>query len=144
MLAEQLAEEEVLVQIPPDGIEQIASLVAPFLEDVIPYSGGKLEVSDMLERFKSGASQLWVIWETGEEAVLGVGATMLINYPRRKVCKAWLFASSDYRRCFPKLLELEAWARDEGCASMEITGRKGWSRVFTDYDNVGCILRKEL
>lgn len=144
MLAEAQIEPDALVMIPPDGVDEVEPLVTPFLEKIIPYSGGKLEVADILDRFRSGVAQLWIIWEPETQEVIGVGSTILATYPRRKVCKAWMFAATDYRRCYCKLEELEEWARAEGCASIEITGRRGWRRVFKDYDEVACVLRKEL
>lgn len=136
--------EDVLVQIPVDGIDQVEELVTPFLDRLIPYTLGRLTTPDLLEMFRSAKAQLWLIWSVDERELLGVGSTVLKVYPQRKVCKAWMFIGEDYRRCYEKLEELENWARDQGCASMEITGRKGWARVFKEYEEVGCVLKKEI
>ena len=38
----------------------------------------------------------------------------------------------------------ETWLQKEGCHRVLIRGRKGWARVFPEYQEEGIILMKEL
>lgn len=44
----------------------------------------------------------------------------------------------------PLLREIDAYAKQQGCAAMRIFGRRGWRRVLKDYELTGYILERTL
>lgn len=81
---------------------------------------GTHSVEDVIAACVEGRAQ-W--WEYGGS----IAVTEVLVYPRMKVCRGWLAAGD-----FNEILEIEknviAWAKSQGCARLEITGRKGWAR----------------
>jgi hypothetical protein len=73
--------------------------------------------------------QLWILCR--DAAIVGALVTEIVRWPRRAVCRLVLAGAQDGLR--EEWLAcrgvIEAWARQEGCASMEIYGRPGWARL---------------
>jgi hypothetical protein len=67
----------------------------------------------------------------------------IVDYPQRATCRIWL-AGGDMDELLEAEKELRVWAKERGCESMEIIGRKGWERVLTEYKSSAVILTKEL
>lgn len=133
-----------LVAVAPHDVPVWAELVAPHLVGVQECSSGKFSVKDVLGRASGEQAQLWAVIDD-EFNVIGSGATELVEYPGRRVCRLWL-VGGEIRRLMPHLQEIEQFARDEGCASIEIDGREALKRVLAEagFDLAHVCMSKEL
>jgi hypothetical protein len=128
--------------IPRDKIDDVAPLITPHLLSVIERSHGQWTLAGMLDGFKSGAMQLWIIWNGDLTAV---GATELaFTQSGDKLCKI-LFLTGEHSLDWLHLIdELEGWAKIEGCQRMAGHMRKGWAKRLPDYRMTHIYLEKEL
>ena len=89
----------------------------------------------------AGLQQLWLAWNgTSIEAI---AVTQLTTVGDKKYCVIVACSGSEWR--FLQFLhDLEQFAKDEGCKTMRINGRKGWQRALADYKLKYVVLDKEL
>lgn len=88
--------------------------------------------ADILDR----RAQLWFF---GDAAVV----TQVCEYPKMRTLRVWLAGGNldTLRRAMPALDDA---AREFGCKRIEVDGRKGWSRIMTDYYVERVVLTKEV
>jgi len=67
----------------------------------------------------------------------------IVDYPQRISCRIWL-AGGDMDELMEAEKNICVWARELGCTSMEIIGRKGWERQLSDYTASAVVLVKDL
>lgn len=61
-----------------------------------------------------------------------------------KVCTIIACGGSGVLKVLPLLERIEQYAKQEGCRSVIVYGRKGWARALRDYSTAAVVLRKEL
>jgi hypothetical protein len=88
-----------------------------------------------------GLQLVWLAWD-GKD-IIAVATTQLIK-PRNKVCVLTACHGYDREKWQPLLACIEKYAKDEGCRSLRIYGRKGWQRVLTTYRVEHIVLEKTL
>ncbi len=129
-----------LVCVDPARISEIWPHASRLIRSAVLKAG----VSDFGEVEKSvltGRSLLWLAWESEIEAA----ATTTLNTANgRKICTIVACGGADMGSWLPLIAGIEAYAREEGCAAMNIIGRKGWARVLPDYKERLVILEKEI
>ena len=76
-------------------------------------------------------------------ASVGV-VTVLVLYPKYKACRIWLGAGEKREISDEIVPDIEKWARERGCARMEVMGRKGWTRVLRSYEQTHTVLERAL
>jgi len=67
----------------------------------------------------------------------------IVDYPQRATCRIWL-AGGDMEELIEAEKDICIWARERGCDSMEIIGRKGWERQLRDYKPTATVLVKDI
>lgn len=67
----------------------------------------------------------------------------IVDYPQRATCRIWL-AGGDMEELIEAEKNVCDWARELGCDSMEIIGRRGWERQLRDYKPTATVLVKDL
>jgi len=94
-------------------------------------------LEDVARAIVDNHAQLW----RGKHSEI---VTEIKVYPTIQVCRIWL-AGGDMDELVKEMLpDVEAWAKERGCARMEICGRKGWKRVLKDYREQYAVLTKEI
>lgn len=83
--------------------------------------------------------QLWI----GGEPVRAVMTGEFVTYPHGRSYRA-TFAAGDLALLREGMPVLKAWTKSRGATSIEIEGRKGWSRALPDFREEAVILRMEL
>ncbi len=130
----------------------LSSVPADKARDVWPYVNGRIWramnrgglgsyriVKDMI---LDGRAMLWLAQDG--ERIHAVAVTSLAITEWRKVCEITALAGSGMRNWFAFLPAIERYAKNEGCSSMRLMGRKGWARVLKDYKSKHVILEKDL
>jgi len=79
-------------------------------------------------------------WQASDGSTI---VSQLRSEPGGDVLDLWL-AEGRLEPLLELHLEVQAWARDQGCRKMRIIGRPGWERVLTGYVKTGVVLECEL
>jgi hypothetical protein len=101
---------------------------------------GEWSVAEIKGQINKGAL-LWIIWDG--EALKAACVTRLVEIKGEKMLQVIACAGSneDWRTRFE---EIEDYARNEGCVKAQIQGRKGWQRIFSDYELAWVTLERRL
>lgn len=133
-----------LVGIPSDQAAQVWPLVETWIATVCDRDG-KYRPEDVLARCCTGRAQLWIAWNEAAACALAAIVTQIQRFPRRTEAEIWLVGGEDRKRWVPEALgTLEAWAREQGCNSIEAAGRPGWRDDLAGWRRDLVIYRKEL
>ncbi len=134
-----------LVCVNPEQIFEFWPHARGFIKSALDSTG--LGDFDALEHeVLSGDQLLWLAWSGKIEAA----ATTHLS---RNVCTLTALASAKpghgeplWQRAgmWPLFERIEQYAKDEGCSSMRLYGRKGWERVLDGYKVEHVILEKAL
>lgn len=92
---------------------------------------------DIEKQVLAGEQLLWLAWSEQIEAA----ATTHLS---RNVCTLTACSGHQRERWLPLFETIEKYARDEGCHTMRIYGRRGWERVLDGYRVEHVILEKGL
>ena len=85
---------------------------------------------------------LWLAIESG--SVLAAAVTKVTQDNGERLCTIVACAGHDWTKFGPLIAGLEAYARAERCAAIEICGRPGWMRRLPDYRLAKVVIRKRL
>lgn len=96
----------------------------PWIAAALEYAGGTHTLQDIEDGIRAGQFLLW----PGERGCL---VTEIIDFPRKRVLNVWL-GGGDMDQLKDMHDSVVAFARYAGCASVTITGRPGWARVWRD------------
>jgi len=114
--------------------------VRPFVARALAEGAGQFVEEDIRGALERRDMQLWIVRpaersSTAGDAgrrVLGALITEIVAYPRLKACRLLLGSASGGARdaWLGWRPAIEAWARANGCAAMELYGRPGWARLI--------------
>jgi hypothetical protein len=104
----------------------------------------KIDEKSLCELLRVDDAQLWIVWDVEEKEVLAVIVTTLCEYPIRRVARIELCAGRLVKQWIGLIGKIEQWAREQGCAAVEVVGRRGWQRLLEDYDVAETTFSKEL
>ena len=116
--------------------------VVGHIERALVHSGGRYSSEDFFHALMRREMQLWLVHEA--DRIVGVVITELRNYPRRRCCRYLLLAGDGFARWQHLQDDIEAWARANGCAAMEMCGRRGWERKLKGWRATHIEMSKEL
>ena len=104
----------------------------PWIVEACKSSNGRYLSIDIKKMLLSREGQLWLALRDGE--VLCVCVTEIIKYPRKMYASVMILTGKE-REAWQELYKwnIEAWALAEGCDGVESLARKGWAKVFKDY-----------
>jgi hypothetical protein len=133
----------LLIGIPSADIDAVWPLVEPLIVDACRRGRGKEEPADIRDALKERDLQLWLAWD-GTIAALAV--TQIVRHPRKTCCRIRICTGRDRQAWQHHIAIIEAWARTQGCAAMELIVRPGWSRVLAKqgYATTHLFCEKEL
>lgn len=106
-----------------------------YIQDALEYSGGSHTIDDVMLSVESGKAQFFPL---DKSAII----TEIVDYPQKAMCRIWL-AGGDLDELMDAEKAIAHWAKANGCAGMEIVGRKGWSRQLKDYRETSVVLMKD-
>lgn len=112
----------------------------PLARDLIRAAIERTDLSDMedIERDVLAGDQL--LWLAISDRVEAAATTHL----SRGVCTLTACSGHQRERWLPLFARIEKYAKDEGCHTMRIYGRRGWERVLDGYKVEHVILEKAL
>ena len=107
----------------------------PYIADALEYAGGSHTVEDVAVAVATGKAVFFPL-------IKSCMIVEIIDYPKKAMCRIWL-AGGDLDELMQAEGSVCEWAKQNGCAGMEIVGRKGWSRKLTDYRESAVVLMKD-
>ncbi len=102
-----------------------------YLQQVIPHGQGESTLTDYLTKVLTGYAQCWAVIDNG--LIVGVGLTEFLNYSQHKTLHIIAFSGSNFEEQSKVFPTVERFARDNGCARIEMWGRKGWLKQLPRY-----------
>lgn len=115
--------------VPPGQVPDLWAEVRPLLEPAIYWTGGRMSAATVFSGLALAQYQLWLV--RGGEVVGAAGVTEFRSYPTGLRTLAVLLLGGGGMKSWVHLWpDVEAWARRQGCAKIEIAGRRGWLRVL--------------
>jgi hypothetical protein len=112
----------------------------PLARDLICAAIERTELSDFADIEKDVLSGDQLLWLAISDRVEAAATTHL----SRNVCTLTACSGHQRERWLPLFARIEKYAKDEGCHTMRIYGRKGWERVLDGYKAEYVILEKSL
>ena len=126
----------------PDDVHVIWPSILEYVEEVVSHSQGEMTAENFYEELTNGSMQLWVSIE-GKE-VLACMITQIAPYPNKQVLRIIALGGVEMEKWIQFLPDIEHWAMNVGCTSLEAWGRKGWLRILQDWKCSYHILTKDL
>ena len=117
----------------------------PFVEKSLRAAIEINEISDFdcLERdVLDGKQLLWLA--VNGKTIEACATTALVKPFNRKICIITACSGHHRERWLHLKKSIEEYAKNEGCAEIELFGRRGWERALDDYKVHAIILRKAL
>ena len=93
-----------------------------WIESALEYGGGTHLFEDIVEAIAEGRMQLW----PAKDSCL---VTEITLFPRKKVLHVFL-GGGDLDEILGMHQSVVQWAKDQGCESLTMTGRKGWVKAL--------------
>lgn len=90
----------------------------------------------------AGLQQLWIT--SNGTGIAAAGVTQLVSIGGRKICVAVAAGGRGRNQWAAIMRGIEQFARNEGCHTVRIIGRKGWQRILADYRSNYIVMDKEL
>ena len=91
----------------------------------------------VLQRVKDGKAQFW----PGDQSAF---VTEIYHHPTGLRSQSNWVAGGDLDELKEIMRHIEAYGRDRGCHRQIGTGRRGWTRVFGGYEELGFRKQKDL
>lgn len=122
----------------PAQIERVWPDVLPYLNRVDDYH---LTLDDFKLALINGDMQLWLgIWD---RQICCACITHIMDHQTARVLEV-LHMGGDGANWPDLMYDVEAFARSESCTHIEIKGRPGWAKIFTEYTELYRTFSKEL
>lgn len=119
-----------LILIPPRLVPAIYQKSAHCFALIAKRAAGRATPEDFARMCERGERQLWIVVEDGN--VLAIALSEIVIYPRQKLCRITSAAGEGRFRWVHHLDEIEAWARDQGCAVLQPVVRPGWGPMLKE------------
>ena len=104
--------------------------------------GGIGSFSATQEAVLANKCQLWIAFT--DKTIEAAAITELQLTEKEKVLAIHALGGKDMKSWFHFKSKIEAFAKDEGCKSVHVTGRRGWERVLKDYRPFRVVLQKAI
>ena len=135
-----------LIGVPSLSVEEIWPRVEHLIKKGLEHGRGELDATDVLKFLIERVMQLWVVMDMLEDKPVMAGCTEIVNYPRKKVCRAVVLGGDKIVEWMKHVTGIEAWARAQDCDHMDAFVRKGLAKKMAqiDYKQEYVVLGKDL
>lgn len=118
-----------VILVPRQEIPNIWAEAVAYLRPAFERVANRTDEVDIYEQLLNGAQDLWIILDD-EGEVTGFVATKIYDEPHARVLLFYAGGGQNVLKRADEILPIfESFAKDMGCAMMEIVGRKGWKAL---------------
>lgn len=135
------SDEAEFWRLPADHVDFVWAVAGPLLEKATDLDR-KCTLEQLHHDLVQARAQLWLA--VRDQVIEGALVTAIAIYPDRKICQLVFCGGSDVSFWVKYRTDVEGFALENGCASMEIVGRRGWGRLCPDFEEIGTIYAKEI
>ena len=142
----------------PARVREVWQAVSYWIASALDHGGGLTDFAMIEHAVLNGTNLLWLVWDGREILAAGITSLATANprsepgAGRRKFCTIVALGGRDPRsgsgagpdRWSMLIDRIEQFAMDEGCDSVVIQGRRGWSRVLPGYREVAVVLERNI
>lgn len=133
--------DSVLLPIPSDRIDLVWKDALKYLESAVDSTRGRL---NLMDAYKFIREKDWVLWVSiRDKKIEAIAITEILTYPNRKICSVRALSGENYANWAKFEEQIAAWAKSIGCDGMEALARKGWAKVFTQYECTHVFLERK-
>lgn len=119
--------------IPKECIALIEEQLRPLIRKLGSHLCNRFDEDTLVAALTAGKMDLWIAFDDAEK-ILCFAATAIHEYPLRKVFSCIFCAGEKMEEWAEDMMSmLMSCARDNGCQSIELTGRPGWTRYLKRY-----------
>lgn len=117
--------------------------VAILLQKAIDRGNGEHTTQTILDALLKAKMQLWI--GTDKHKIVYAGVTQVITYATgKKIAEICYLGGSRLDEWLDHIHVIEAWAKANGCACLNIIGREGWMRKMDGYKRLQTIISRKL
>lgn len=119
--------------VPKENVHEIEGQLRPLIRKLGSHLGNRFDEDTLIAALAAGRMNLWISFDD-DGVILCFAATAIHEYPLRKVLSC-IFCAGDRMDLWADSMMsmLMSYGRDCGCASIELTGRPGWTRFLKRY-----------
>ena len=129
----------MIIQVPKEDLHIIWNEVEPLLKKALDDT---YTARDILDGLVKNSFQLFISWEDKVESAV---ITEVVEYPQKKICRYFLAGGSNMDNWLEPIQEtIEKFAKHNLCNSVEVAGRKGWSKKLNGYEQKIYLFSKEI
>lgn len=119
--------------VPRQHVPEIESQLRPLIQKLGVHLGNRFDEDTLIQALTDGRMDLWIAFD-GDGKIVCFAATSIHEYPLRKVFSCIFCAGEQMSLWADGMMSmLMSYARDNGCRSIELTGRPGWTRFLKRY-----------
>jgi hypothetical protein len=145
MLARTHVGEMRLFAVPPLRADQVLPMVSEMLAKGYRRSGNIWNALVLLDELRAERMTLWVAGYEGELRFIAAMVTRLYVLENgSKVCHIVALGGEGLRDWIKYVDRIADYARAEGCDTLRLEGREGWSRILPSFVRVGVILEQRI
>jgi hypothetical protein len=115
----------------PDSVLEYLPVVTPHLEAALEQSQNETPLHEHIRRVLAFEEQLWLFSVNNEP--VGAGITRINTYYTHKALHLVLCGGVNWNEWYNEYHVVEQFAKDSGCTSVEMWGRKGWAKALPKY-----------
>jgi hypothetical protein len=138
-----------MIKIVPLNQEQVVSMwgtISTYLSRAIATGQGESTLADYMRKILTNTSQCWAL--TKNEVIVGVGLTEVLQYNQHKTLHIIAYSGDNFDEQAEVFPTIVAYAKYNGCKSIEQWGRKGWAKTLPkylpDFEEVYTVMRMDL
>ncbi len=125
----------------PEQVHRIWPKVSHWIEEAYRSNSSDEKFEETEKDVLADRALLWIAVLEGIPVAAAV--SKIWTYHSKKICSVLAVGGSG--RNWPALLRpIEIYAAKESCFSVRLEGRRGWARIFVDYEQPWIVLEKRL
>jgi len=114
-------------------VSAIWDQVEPILGKSLPTAHGRYTMKSILREIVNFEQHLWIVFDDDKKIIAAL-TTRFVNYPDKRLLAGQFLGGEKIMQWRDPMLEtLERWAKDNNCDGVEMTGRKGFTKVLAPH-----------
>ena len=114
-------------------VSAIWNQVEPILGKSLLTAHGRYTMKSILREIVNFEQHLWVVFDDDKKIIAAL-TTRFVNYPDKRLLAGQFLGGEKIMQWRDPMLEtLERWAKDNNCDGVEMTGRKGFTKVLAPH-----------
>ena len=114
-------------------VSAIWDQVEPILGKSIATAHGRYTMKSILKEIVNFEQHLWIVFDDDKKIIAAL-TTRFLDYPDKRLLAGQFLGGEKIMQWRDPMLEtLERWAKDTNCDGVEMTGRRGFTKVLAPH-----------